>query len=55
MRFEVPTAVKMSMVIFWVVAPIELYVSTNVSEDHTASIFRADHHHHHNIMIVNGV
>jgi hypothetical protein len=39
---EVLTAVKMSMLVFWVVMPCGLEVDTNTSEEHTASIFRAD-------------
>jgi hypothetical protein len=43
MRFEVFTAVKMPMAVFWVVTPCAL-MSTNVSEKHTASILRAENH-----------
>jgi hypothetical protein len=39
MRVEVLMAVKMSMLVFWVVFCMDLYVDTNVSEEHTASIF----------------
>jgi hypothetical protein len=41
MRFEVLTEVKMSMLVFWVVTQCELVaqISTNVSKEHTASIF----------------
>jgi hypothetical protein len=41
MRFEVITAVKMSILVFWVVTPCRLYEDTNVSEKHNVSIFRA--------------
>jgi hypothetical protein len=37
MRFEVVTAVKMPVFIFWAVT----LCGTNVSEEHTASILRA--------------
>jgi hypothetical protein len=39
MRFEVLTAAKMSLVVFWVVTPCGLLVGTDVSEEPTASIF----------------
>jgi hypothetical protein len=39
-RFEVLTAVKMSILVFWTVTPYELYVD-NVSEEHTVFIFKA--------------
>jgi hypothetical protein len=43
-RFEALTAVKMSMLVFWVVTPCGLVgrYSTNVSEEYTASIFRVE-------------
>jgi hypothetical protein len=37
MRFEVITAENTTVSIFWVVS---LYVDTNISEEHTASVFR---------------
>jgi predicted permease len=40
MGFEVLTAMSMSMMVFWVVSPCGLV--TNVSEEHSASIFRAE-------------
>jgi hypothetical protein len=41
MRSEVVTAVKMSLMFFCVVPPSE-FADSNVSEEHTASIFRAE-------------
>jgi hypothetical protein len=41
-RFEILTAAKMTMLVFWVVTPCGLLVDTNVSEEHTAPTFRAD-------------
>jgi hypothetical protein len=41
MSSEVLADVRMSMLIFWVVTPSDLHVDTNVSEEHTASIFKA--------------
>jgi hypothetical protein len=41
-RFEVLTAVRMTMMFFWVLVPCRLSVDTNVSEKHTLSIFRAE-------------
>jgi hypothetical protein len=40
LRFEVLTAVIISMLVSWVVTPCELVGNTIVSENHTASIFR---------------
>jgi hypothetical protein len=40
MRLEVLTAVKMSMVVFWVVTQCGLVGDTDVSEKCTTSIFR---------------
>jgi hypothetical protein len=40
-RFEVLMAVKMSMLFFWVATPCG-HVDTNVSEEHIASVFRAE-------------
>jgi hypothetical protein len=41
MRFEVLSAVKLSMLVFWVVTLCGLVGRvTNVSEEHTASMFR---------------
>jgi hypothetical protein len=37
--FEVLTAVKMPMLVFWVVTPCRLWTYTKVSEGHAASIF----------------
>jgi hypothetical protein len=42
MRFEVLTAVKMSVFVFRVATPCGLVGKYQLSEDHTASIFRAD-------------
>jgi predicted Holliday junction resolvase-like endonuclease len=42
MRFGVPSAVKMSIVVFWVVTPCDYVVVTNVSEERVASIFRVE-------------
>jgi hypothetical protein len=39
LRFEVLAAVKMSLVVLWVVERVILYVVTNVSEEHITSIF----------------
>jgi hypothetical protein len=38
MRFEILTAVKMSMLVFWVVTPCELVERYKRFEEHTASI-----------------
>jgi hypothetical protein len=38
-RFEVLPAVKISILVLWVVTPYGLYVDSNVSDEHTASIF----------------
>jgi hypothetical protein len=42
MGFQVLTVVKMSMTVFWVVMLCGLVVGTNVSDEHTASIFKAE-------------
>jgi hypothetical protein len=46
MRFEVFTAVKISMLAFWVVTPCGLVSSadTNVSEGNSATIFSLEVH-----------
>jgi hypothetical protein len=41
MRFEVLTVVKMSVLFVWVLTPCGLE-DTNVSEEHTSSIVRAE-------------
>jgi hypothetical protein len=41
-RFEVLTAVKMSMAVFWTVMLFGLPVGTSVLEEHTASIFSTE-------------
>lgn len=41
MRSEVLTAEKIQMLVFWVVMPCRIAGDTNVSDEHTASIFRA--------------
>jgi hypothetical protein len=44
MRFEMFKAVTLSMLVFWVLTPCGLVlVDTNVSEEHIASIFRAEY------------
>jgi hypothetical protein len=40
-KFEVLKAAKMLMLIIWVVPPCGFVVKTNVSEEHTATSFRA--------------
>jgi hypothetical protein len=44
MRFEIPSAVVMMMLVFCVTSlhRVDLYVGTNVSKERTASIFRAE-------------
>jgi hypothetical protein len=42
MKFEVLTAVKMSMLVFWVVMPCGLVGRYKLLEEHTASNFRAE-------------
>jgi Flp pilus assembly protein TadG len=40
MQFEVVTAVKMSMLVFWAIIPYSLKRGTSISEEHTAFISR---------------
>jgi hypothetical protein len=42
MEFKVLTAVKISLVVFSVVTLCGIVVVSNVSEDHSASIFKAE-------------
>jgi hypothetical protein len=37
------TTYKMKMTVFWDVAPLDWWILTNISEEHTASIIRADY------------
>jgi hypothetical protein len=41
-RVDVLTAVKTSVLAFWVTTPYGLVVDTSVLEEHTASIFRTE-------------
>jgi hypothetical protein len=41
-RFEVLAAMNMSVFVFRVVMPCDLWVDTNVSKEHIASIFMAE-------------
>jgi hypothetical protein len=41
-RFEVIAAMNMSVFVFRVVMPCDLWVDTNISKEHIASIFMAE-------------
>jgi hypothetical protein len=43
MRFEVPTAVKMLTLVYWVVTPCA-FADTNISKKHTVFFFTAWQH-----------
>lgn len=42
MRFEVLVEVKMSVLVIYVVTCLNLWLVTNVSEEHTVFIFRSE-------------